>query len=63
MDVPRLTRYATSDGKEGWAKEVGDMVLPASSDEVALWKEVERLREENAALRAEVEALRKSAGT
>jgi hypothetical protein len=45
MDAPRLTRYPTTDGKEGWAKEIGDMVMPASSDEVALWKEVERLRE------------------
>jgi hypothetical protein len=45
MDGPRLTRYPTTDGKEGWAKEVGDMVMPASSDEVAMWKENERLRQ------------------
>lgn len=40
----RLCRWLTADGKEGWAKEVGDYVMPASSDEVAMWKEVERLR-------------------
>ena len=40
----RLCRWVTADGKEGWAKEVGRYVMPASSDEVAMWKELERLR-------------------
>jgi hypothetical protein len=40
----RLVQYPTTDGREAWAKEVGNYVLPANSDEVALWKERERLR-------------------
>jgi hypothetical protein len=40
----RLVRYPTTDGSEAWAKEIGSLVLPASSDEVAMWKEAERLR-------------------